>query len=447
MDIQTVRAQYLPQISQSSSTTDLDLSMKVIKGPQLPYEFIRLRKEIYCDETNFLPADKLFDENDERGSHILLYDGGELVAATCVTPADQGNYSFFTGISAEEFRDANFHTRSMVAKSHRKKGLMKLVLYLAMREGRMNGKKRYVLYVEPGENPGWKILKYQNLVNAKPRVVNGASGKDYEVIPKEGLVNEGAIRAFNALPENLQTWVAQNCFIEELTKEVLTRVQEFYQNSYFEGVRTCKLTRSQYVESLMNKYQFVKWTTRILGRAVSICEDPALRRHYADHLAGEINHEVWIENDLAYLGADVNFVKNYMVPDLGVISFMFIQEALTASRQDPIMFLAVPIAIEAASGFLDGKFVSDLKDCIRSWGYDQPSKGCTFFASHIHTDGADDGHWINTLKILGKYMTSEYQHQYMLQIVNLVMNSIDQAYGSYITKPNKKQVRKELVLN
>jgi hypothetical protein len=243
------------------------------------------------------------------------------------------------------------------------------------------------------------------------------------------------IRTFNAMPQDLQNWVRTHCFVDEIAVHVTQKVKQFYACRYFEAVRQGRLSRRQYLASISNKHHFVRWTTRILGSAVAMCDDPDLRRHYAAHLSGEINHELWLENDIRYLGGDLAFLLNQTVTDPGVLNFQFIQEALTHCRRDPIVFLGVPIAIEGISGFLDTAFIEGLKGCIRSWGYDEPSKGCTFYASHVHTDGADEGHWVGTLRVIARVVRNEQQLQLILNIVSLVVDALHRAYDHYMNQP------------
>ncbi len=433
MDVHSVLFKHLPQIYETYGAVQESIRIKVIDGGQYPEEYINLRREVYSEETKWLSSQELFDANDDAGRHILIYDSitSELMASIVSSPADGGDYYLHAKLPREEFSDAIFSTRIQVSPRHRQKGILKLIIYLSMREGRLMGKKRYVGYVEPGDIPTWRVLRYEALEGAAVRGVKGADGHQYNVVPIESTLDEGCMRSFQLLPNELQEWVVRNCFVEEIAQTVLNRVNDFYRIEYFNQIRNHTLTRSNYLSSLKNQYQYVKWTTKILGRAVGMTDDAELREHYVSHLKGEVNHEKWLENDMEYLGSDFPYVRDHLVPDVGIMNFMFIQEALASSRQDPILFLGVPVAIEAISGFLDERFIKDLKACIRNWGYDEPSKGCSFLSSHIHTDGAVDGHWINTLRSLGKYLKTEKQLQETLRVVHLVMNALEQSYSGF----------------
>ena len=415
----------------------VNLSVRYVRGGQYPEEYSALRRQIYCEETNFLAEDQLFDDNDANGEHILIYDGGALIAATAWTPAEVSDFGQQAGIAPGELTSCYYSSRSSVAPHYRRRGLFALLLYLAMRRNRQAGRTSYLAYVEPGDIPARKILRFDYPARCRPRSVVSANGTSYEVIPCIGSIAEGMIRAFAAMPDDLKAWVQANCFTDEIVMHVTKRVTKFYGNRYFRAIRDGRLSRRQYLTSIVNKHHFVRWTTRILGHAVGMCEDPELRKHYADHLSGEVNHEIWLENDIRYLGGDVDFLLKQTVPDVGVLGFQFIQEALTQSRRDPVTFLGVPMAIEAASGFLDGTFIDSLKDCIRSWGYEQPSKGCTFFASHVHTDGADEGHWIGTLRVIARVVRTEQQLQSILHVIDLVIDALERAYGQYMREPGR----------
>lgn len=437
MDINKVLASTVPQlINDMSANLPLTMRVRYLRGGDYPPEYVELRRQIYADEKGFLSEGRLFDANDANGEHILLYSkDGKLIAATAWTPAEKSDFGHYSGLAREDLHDSFYSSRSCVEKSNRQKGILALLLYLAMRRNREEGRSSYVGYVEPGETPAWRIMRYDFPKQAKPRTVVGASGQEYQVVPGVGSINEALLRCFAALPENLKEWVRTHAFTEEIAAHVVSRVRRFYQHRYFQCVHDGTLSRRQYLTSLVNKHHFVRWTTRVLGSAVSIAEQPELRKHYASHLAGEVNHEAWLENDICYLGGDLDFLLQQTVPDPGVLSFQLIQEALTFSRRDPVVFLGVPIAIEAITAFLDSAFLQGLKNCIRSWGYSEPSKACTFLASHVHTDGADEGHWIATLRLIPKFVQTEHQLQMILSTITLVINALTMAYDQYMAEP------------
>jgi len=179
---------------------------------------------------------------------------------------------------------------------------------------------------------------------------------------------------------------------------------------------------------------YVRWTTRLLGTVIGVTSDRELRRHYIRHLQGEIDHEIMLERDIAHLGYDVDFVKHHMSPTEDIRAFMSLQESLcTGPRRDPSLFLAVPLAIEALTAFLNQEFLGQLSENIAAWGVNDTSRAMTFLTSHIRTDGGTDGHWDATRQILHHYLEGERELQEFLSIVRLVQESQHKAFTSYAT--------------
>jgi hypothetical protein len=249
-------------------------------------------------------------------------------------------------------------------------------------------------------------------------------------------LNRAAYLAFARMPREVQDWAADNLMTEELEGTVRDRADQFYDTAFFKRIFAGTLTRSQYVESVANNHQFVRWTTRLLGRLVAMTGEQTLRRHFIFHLNGEIDHDVLLENDLRYLGADVDYVKHHMVPCREIQQFMCVQESVFGFHQDPVLGLAVPFAIESATALMDTSFIDALRRCIAGWGYSTPGRGCTFLASHIKTDGGEDGHWEATKKMLRLYVRDETRLQRALNICNLVMDGVVRAYEAYGTRSN-----------
>jgi hypothetical protein len=217
---------------------------------------------------------------------------------------------------------------------------------------------------------------------------------------------------------------------------VLPETARFYENPWFNHVAAGTLTRGQYVEFLANNYQFVRWTTRILARVASLTDDDDLRNHYLHHLSGEIDHEKIIERDLAYLGADVEYVRHHMAPCVDIGHFTGVQEGLVGFRADPVTLLAVPLAIESLTAHLTGTFLADLEACVQKWGYAEPSRATAYLRSHIPLDGGEDGHWERTRQIIHQFVKSEPQTQRFLGVVRMVIVALDRALRSYVEFPD-----------
>jgi len=177
--------------------------------------------------------------------------------------------------------------------------------------------------------------------------------------------------------------------------------------SFFKALREQRLAREQYVNMLSNMYQFVRHTTRVIGRAIGASADPDLRKHWISHLNGEVNHEIIIERDLKHMGEDVDYVMRHMAPSGRTQEFMAIQESMIAYYNDPVLMMASPLAAEAVTAHMDQSFVDDLLRSAARWGVAEPKRACQFLISHMNTDGGEDGHWRMSIDALPKLIQSE----------------------------------------
>jgi hypothetical protein len=214
-----------------------------------------------------------------------------------------------------------------------------------------------------------------------------------------------------------------------LAAEVEETVQRWVANgtewSFFKALREQRLAREQYVYTLSNLHQFVRHTTRLIGRAVGASADPELRKHWIDHLNGEVNHEVIIERDLKHMHEDVEYVTRHMAPCRTTQEFMAIQESMIAYYNDPILMMASPLAAEAVTAHLDQHFVEDLLHCAASWGIEEPKRACQFLISHMNTDGGEDGHWRMSIEMLPKLIRDEARLAQFLTINACSRRSIE----------------------
>jgi hypothetical protein len=411
------------------------------QGPGAPsQDVVALRRAIYVEEAQLLQEKDLVDQDDRLARHLCVYvdegAGPRLAAAMQELPAETGSFGRHTGLPADVLKQGYTGSRAVVANEYRNQGFFSLMLYLAMRDYRMQGRKYMFGYMEPGDQPAYKILRYRPIEGVASREIRGPNGHRYEVVATWQDLAYGLHRAFESLPENLKTWLqTEGVLATEIVTTVQQRIQRFYDNPWFARLQDGSLTREHYVAVLANMHQFVRWTTRLLGRIVGVTADSPLRRHYIEHLEGEIDHDVLLEHDLAYLGADVEYVKNYMVPLVSIQEFMVTQESMAAFHQDPLLFLAVPFSVEGLSGFLPKETLTRLCEAMASWGVDNPKRALSFLASHVHTDGGEDGHWEKGRQMVVKYVTTEAQVQRFLNVVHLVMNSLERAYTAYASIP------------
>ena len=217
--------------------------------------------------------------------------------------------------------------------------------------------------------------------------------------------------------------------VEEHLRAFFARI---YASRWFRAVYDRNITRGQYIYTLSNMHQFVRFTTRILGRCVAHAGDSSLRLHFIKHLSEEVNHEQIIERDLAAMGEDVEYVKHHMAPNLATRQFMAAQESSIAFHRDPILLMAAPLAAEGISGHLDQEFLDALHEAAASWGVAEPRRVTRFYASHMEFDGGDDGHWQSTIAVLAAHLTDEARLARFLSVLATTTDAMQRCYDSWI---------------
>ena len=221
-------------------------------------------------------------------------------------------------------------------------------------------------------------------------------------------------------------------YLAEVEETIEVWLADLYERGFFRSVVDGTLTREQFVYTAANMHQFVRWTTRLLGLAVGNSHARPLRDHFLRHLSGEVNHEILIERDLAHLGVDVEYVVERMSPSPSTRHFMAIQESLIAFHRDPIAFMASPLAAEGVASHQTPAFLEALEDVIASWQVREPKKAMSFFTSHVHTDGGDDGHWEMTLSLVGRFLRTETDTARFLATMRASMAALTAAYDEYV---------------
>ena len=424
-----------PQLTAQPGLAAEDLQF-VVCHKALPADVLRLRERVFRDETRLLADANLISKDDELGTHVCLYHRGLLAAAALGVPAEQSDFPIHTGIPSDQLTGMYYATRVMVAPELRHCGLTALLVYALFREGRILGHKSAVgLFSESHAVPA-SLTSAVPFRNLPPLELMGHEGHRFELQAMLADINYGMYRCWRRLPQNLQGLVANEMLADEAIRTVLRETARFYENPWLQRVAAGTLTRGQYVEFLANNYQFVRWTTRILARVASLTEDDDLRNHYLHHLNGEIDHEKIIERDLAYLGADVEYVRLHMAPNLDIGHFMGVQEALVGFRADPVNLLAVPLAVESLTAHLSGQFLTDLEVCARGWGLAEPARATAYLRSHIPLDGGDDGHWERTRRVFQRFLKTEPQSQRFVGLVRMVIVALDRALKSYVECPD-----------
>jgi len=208
--------------------------------------------------------------------------------------------------------------------------------------------------------------------------------------------------------------------------------RRFHHTAWARAVRGHRLARAQYVATLANTHQYVRFTPRLLARAVAISEDEALREHFLRHLDGERRHHELIEADLRYLGADVEFVRERMSPAPATMQFMLVQESMLGFYRDPVLFMAAPFVAEGLAAAVGPDLMGALTDNIRAWGLDEPQRATRFLRSHVNIDGGDDGHFARTCTIIAQYLRDETTHQRFLAVVQLAAEAFHRSYDAYV---------------
>jgi hypothetical protein len=299
-------------------------------------------------------------------------------------------------------------------------------LYRALQQGRIWDCNTVVAHVESIQDPLARLLGLAELSaapEARADKLYTASAQMLDVA-----IHRASLRAGQA------AWLELR---KDLPGEALDTVMHwvhasFYQSAWARSIFEQTMTRQQYVQSLSNMHHYVRQTTQHLGRAVAYAHDRDLRRHLIDHLNGEINHEVSIENDLRQMGEDVEYVMLHRVPSPATKAFMATQEANIAFYQDPMLFMASPLVAEGITAHMPKEFVPCLRGLLASWGVAKPEKATTFLTSHIHTDGGDDGHWEATANMLGDYLIDEPTQRRFLCAMRAAAESIQRSFDANI---------------
>ncbi len=305
------------------------------------------------------------------------------------------------------------------------------LLYMALRRGRIWERPMVVsaVAVDGGSRDASLAPARFDLQALEGLPATEAGSRMYQPVAQRlDLANH---RAWKATPERLLPSLRAQ-FVPETVETLERWIERFFKISWFRSILDGTMTREQYIYTLSNQHQFVRWTTRLIGMAVRHSSDLALRNKWLRHLEEEVNHELLIEKDLAALGADVEYVTTYMVPTVANQQFMVTQESMIGFHADPVLFMAPPFAAEGFASRLDQEFIDATRRLVSSWGIKNPKQATTFFASHVEYDGGDDGHWEQTHQILGGYLRTDVELQKFLNVLRLSMSAFERSYASYV---------------
>ncbi len=299
------------------------------------------------------------------------------------------------------------------------RSVLPALLYSAGRRARIEGARVVQLACE----------SYRDVAVDLMRLSEGSPHSSETPVPWQRL--DIAMCALSTQLEGLNTPIASSLMVAETRESVMRWLEPGETWGFFQSVLDGSLSKDEYIYALGNVHQFVRHTTRILGRCIAHGDDSETRRHFINHLNGEVNHELIVEHDLAHLNADVHFVQHDMPPNLETLEFMAVQESAIAYHQDPLLLVASPLAAEGVTAHMSERFMERLRACISSWGVKSPEKACQFFSSHMTFDGGMDGHWEGTLVYLERILKSEPQFQRFLTTCRASMGTTTRMYESF----------------
>lgn len=358
---------------------------------KLLFEVQERTSEVRSDKQVF-QAKKVLQEYAQNQKVLVLTDQDRRVIASCVLSCGKKNSKYRHTLFIED-----------LFTNVTEQDIVPLALYGAFREGRKWGLKNYVL--------GTPAFSMKELA--------------LEALKESDWLDKAMLTLYNSQTQSYQNLI-RPLFIQEIVATVETWIESFYACQWGTLVKEERLTREQYVRYLYDVYCFVAQTTQHLARAIEISPNLELRNHYIAHLKGELNHEVWIENDLRALGEDTEYLAKAYRPNLHTRQFMAMQETIVKFYRDPVTFLACPLAAEGTAAMMTEGFIKSLENCISKWGVARPLKAMTFTKSHMITDAGTngkDGHWMLTVKMVGKYVETEAQLQRFLDFLHAIMDS------------------------
>lgn len=359
-----------------------------------------------------------------RGEAFVWPSDSKPRSAVWATPAAQSRFAHHAGLP-EMALARTFAIEALWLADDASEQEIAPALYECLQRGRVLDCNTVAAHVPHGDTALAKTLRLS------PLEANGET-RDGAVHPASAQMLDVAIYEA-ARRSSARDWEVLR---KGLPGEVVATIQEFlkrfYAGSWAISIFDETMSREQYVESLSNMHHYVRQTTSHLGRAVALAPTRELRRHFIDHLNGEINHELSIENDLRHLGVDPDYVLHHRVPDPATKSFMAIQETTIAYYQDPMLLMACPLVAEGITANMPGAFVGSLRSLVGSWGVASPQKATSFLISHTHTDGGDDGHWQTTTQALGEYLVDEALQRRFLCTVRTAADCIERSFNSVI---------------
>jgi hypothetical protein len=302
-----------------------------------------------------------------------------------------------------------------------------LALYAALQQARLENRQQLGVTSVDDATPLSRLLALTPIAGLSGVDVPGRGGFRHHA----QRVDVALARSF-AAAQSADDPIVPTFLAAEVGAQLHRYFERMWQTRWFRAVEGGTLTRAQYVYTLSNMHQFVRYTTRILARCVAASDDAQLRLHFLRHLQGEINHEVIIERDLAVLGEDIPYVVEHMAANLATRQFMAAQEAAIGFHRDPVLLMAAPLAAEGISGHLDQRFMDALHAHVARWGIVEPERVTRFYSSHIDFDGGDDGHWEGTMAMLATHLCDEAALARFVSMLRVTTDAMLRCYDSWI---------------
>jgi hypothetical protein len=418
----------------------LDSAREGVKNSGFRWKFVELplNKKLAINHNlklaQFLQVPELIENNSlstleqNIGIRIAILDENDnCLGTSLVVKAEFSSCSYLSGISKENLTSSIIISDIAVEYKYRQE-LLPSLLYFTLRRGRIWGRTTVISFTSE-ENTSTAVTELIKLNRTVESINNENAINKYHTYWQR--LDFSIYHAWKATSEQSALLLRQY-FVPEAVEILKLWMESFFETSWFQAVHNGTLTKEQYIYTLSNTYQYVRHTTRLIGRAVGFSHDQKLRSHWINHLDGEIDHEVIIERDLKHLDADVNYVINGMVPNVATQEFMVAQESAIAFHQDPVLLMAAPFVAEGFTSHLDKSFIKSLEDCASKWGLINPKLATKFFTSHVSFDGGSDGHWENICTSLPQFLNDDIQLQHFLNINRLCMNAFENSYSSYI---------------
>lgn len=368
-------------------------------------------------------------------THVCLVQAGRVRASLEVVPAELADL----GPAARRTPQQLAHTAVLRALSRDDPALLPLLVYFGLRRARIWG--RHTVAARTGRDaPLTDLLALERLTpddRGEPEHTRDTRDmRDTEDIDlgqgelRAQRLDLALHRAFTACAAS-QRALCQRHMLAEAVAILARHARRFADTAWTRAVAAGRLSRAQYVATLASTHQYVRFTPRLLARAIAVSPDEELREHFLAHLDGERRHDRLIEADLRHLGADLDFVRDAMVPAPATLAFMAVQESTIGFHQDPILFMAAPFVAEGLAAAVPPDLLAALADNIRAWGHD-PLQATRFLRSHVHLDGGDDGHWQRTCALLGRRLADEGTQQRFLATVQLAADAFVRSYDAHV---------------